>query len=260
MAQGKRPWTRIELINHLEEAERKHGFVGVSWLLRNTPAGRSNLRWAIRTHFGSISKAKESAHCKPWKTWNKRTLRAAIHDIARNGTPLNYSKIAPHHRNVMAAAERLHGSWRAAVAASGLAILPLPNRMSRSKYSPAMVQALIRKEWELSGDVTAKRLTARFGEPIYLAAHRFFGNWRGALKAADLPHSLIKTPMAPAVSARSLIRPGNETSLPCRGCGGFLRVTLKPGVLSARCRRCRKINRVTFSFGSTSWEVRTSDC
>lgn len=135
------------------------------------------LAGAVRTHFGSLNAALLAAGLEPRRRlWPRQRVLEAIQDGHIRG--LKASCPGFGNQALAAAAQRRFGSWRAAVLAAGL-----QPRKPMLSWTPERVLAEIRR-WPAKGR-SLTRVWAEYPE-LVSAAHRCFGTWHQAIRAAGL--------------------------------------------------------------------------
>jgi len=193
---------------------------------------------AARRHFGSWPKAVIAAGVDPDKLkrvmpWTKGRIIEAILTRTLNCEPLGSRTVKP--RSLAAAAARVFGSWRAALAAAGVDPVQASRRRggggfrsedgSATHHGETVVRARCRgrrnpgTRW--SEEEILQAIAARLREmklmnaaavdeddgPLYRVAKRRYGSWRSALLAAGLnPDEACARPVTNPVSASRTLR------------------------------------------------------
>ncbi len=202
------PWERwtpariLTIIRHLAQREPPI-------TLAQKDRRYSNVVSAARRHFGSWSKAVMAAGVDPTRLrrvvpWNQERVIESILIRALRNESLVSRFVEP--RSLVEAAQRLYGSWAAAVTAAGLdpkvtVLPPRPNRRSRPARSAAPSIPLPHKPRQLwtkemviaaiqarlrSGQSMRPRALAREDSGLYGAARRHLKTWCNALHEAGL--------------------------------------------------------------------------
>ena len=111
------------------------------------------------------------------------------HILARHGRErLNSHYYATNYPDVYAAAERLFGSWKAAIEAAGLDYSKI------RRYQKWSRDKVIRKIKEIyaNGKPINSIAAQSNHKPLYMAAVKRFGNWESAVKAAGINYRKIR--------------------------------------------------------------------
>ena len=129
----------------------------------------------------------------PGRVWTRDKLIDRIRTLHGQGVDLSPTAIQKTHSELFSSARsRSHfGNWRAAVEAAGLPyddIKRVKQRWSRDEILRQIRECYNNGEDLLHPDFKIKR------RDLYLAAcaHRYFGSWRRAIKAADLDHETMR--------------------------------------------------------------------
>lgn len=144
---------------------------------------------AANRHFGTWHAAVEAAglHLRmPPPVVQREWSAQAVLNLIRESSPDGLvGALCKEHTEVYSVARRYFGSWRAAVQAAGL-------QTQRRNWSCQLViqEILALREQGLTLLSRVYREDCR----LAAAAHRYFGSWRKALKAAGIkPHQVIQT-------------------------------------------------------------------
>ena len=145
------------------------------------PSRGPGLAGAAYRFFGSVSQALEAAGLAPPPgRWTPRRVIEHIQDGRVQGRPIHIAGLGD--LRLAAAAKRYFGSWRAAVAAAGLAAHLPPVVVTRC-WTPQAVIDEITVCHRQGNRITElwKRDTG-----LYSSAKKHFGSWRAAVAAAGL--------------------------------------------------------------------------
>ena len=192
---------------------------------------------AARRIFGSWSKAILASGVDPAKLrrvvpWTRERVLETLMTRALRNQPVSARRMEP--RSIVEAGRRFFGSWAATLEAAGLdpavatvwpspakatatsPSIPRPRRapLPRRSWTPEMIVAAIRARLLQQKPLNAVALQ-REEPPLYCAARRHFGNWRGALLAAGLcPDNYRLIPRRPPKPVASGLMPPNESRKP----------------------------------------------
>lgn len=162
----------------------------------------------------------------------------------RKGERLNAYSYATAYPDVYAAAQRIFGSWGAAIEAAGLdyEAVRLYRQWSKAKVLEE-VKALKKGRKPLNSLFIQRKM-----RPLYLAALKRFGSWGKALKAAGLDYSKVKL-------RRTLSKPFVKSALlKLRAKGESLAYT------NMRKRHLWLLAAAMKLFGDGSWEKARKAC
>ena len=168
-----RKWSAERVVDGLRAWYRRQPCV----IRRVDPA----LAGAAYRFFGSVSQALEAAGLAPPPgRWTPRRVIEHIQDGRVQGRPIHIAGLGD--LRLAAAAKRYFGSWRAAVAAAGLAAHLPPVVVTRC-WTPQAVIDEITVCHRQGNRITElwKRDTG-----LYSSAKKHFGSWRAAVAAAGL--------------------------------------------------------------------------
>ena len=127
------------------------------------------------------------------RRWTAAQIIAEIRDLYTAGEPLTVANMRRlGYGGMVAAAYRQPslGSWRAAVAAAGLAYAQAAPR--QRKWTRQRIIAAIRQRYVQSEDLSYSHI--KRSQPYLLAAARAprnFGSWRAAIEAAGLDYRWV---------------------------------------------------------------------
>lgn len=129
-------------------------------------------------------------HSISGRLWTRETVLAAIRAEARAGHDLSYTSTEKRVPSVVRAAERVFGTWGAAVNAAGFDYETI--RRYR-KWSRARVIARIRELHDQGEDLSWRNISLRVDPALAAAALHAarFSSWADALEAADLDPEVI---------------------------------------------------------------------
>ncbi|MDI6872117.1 MAG: helix-turn-helix domain-containing protein [Bacillota bacterium] len=118
----------------------------------------------------------------PPDTWTPEAVIDGIRQAATAGEDLSAHRMQQRHASLVATAQRLFGSWDAALRAAGYA----PDLVRRARaWTDEEVLAEIRRLASEGADLS-DRTVAAYSPPLYGAAQEHFGSWPAALKAAGV--------------------------------------------------------------------------
>jgi hypothetical protein len=154
---------------------------------------------AARHWFGSYSGAVEAAGLDYRQVrqmemgrWNRKTVVQELRKLRREKVPLHHAAIERHRADLVLAAYRYFGSYRAAVKAAGL-----PYERIRIREMPSWDKKRIIGElrrFKAEGHGLWKRAARRKEPYIVRAAKRCFGSYERAAKAAGIDAALLQPP------------------------------------------------------------------
>jgi DNA-binding protein H-NS len=221
MPSGKR-WSPAKILVAIRHLARRQRPLTALQMERH----HHNIVTAARRHFGSWNKAVLAAGVDPSKLrrvlpWKPERIIEAILTRALRNDSLSARQVEP--RSLTAAAKRFFGSWPAAVAAAGLD--PAMTARQSKRQSPPMVEVRSRGKTKSSGGdrkqrwnkdrviaslqlrlAACKRMNgtalAREDASLYDAMRRYFGNWREAMRAAELDPDAYRVTHAATAAAR----------------------------------------------------------
>jgi ribosomal protein S18 acetylase RimI-like enzyme len=128
----------------------------------------------------------------PRRIWSRETVVAAIRAEARAGHDLCYSRTEERVPSLLRAAERVFGTWGAAVEAAGFDYASI--RRYR-KWSRKEVIERIQQWHEAGADLSWRHVMEELDPPLAAAALHAgrFASWNDALKAAGLdPEQIMR--------------------------------------------------------------------
>ena len=181
-------WTKPRVLRELRQCYRQ-GPVSIFKVNRHL--------WlhAVRL-FGTLDAALEEAGLPPpLNRWTKRRILATIQD---EYVQWRAGKRQPFgNRRLKSAAQRLFGSWPAALAAAGVDAQQV-DIQPRRRWSPARILAQLQERAK-----AGLRLCSVSGQDygLYHRAIHHFGSWNNALMAAGLPFRVRRRWSQPAVAA-----------------------------------------------------------
>jgi hypothetical protein len=196
---------------------------------------------AARRIFGSWSKAILASEVEPAKLqrvvpWTRERVLEMLLTRALRNQPVSARLMEP--RSIVEAGRKFFGSWPATLEAAGLdpaVVDRRPNPTSATATATSIPRARLapppRRSWTRETIVAAirarllqqKPLNAvalqREEPPLYCAARRHFGSWRGALLAAGLcPDDHRVVPRRPPKLGMSGLTPSDEGRKPEAPC------------------------------------------
>lgn len=129
----------------------------------------------------------------PGRVWTKDKLVVAIQELHAQDVDLSPSAVQRSHGALFASARsKSHfGSWRAAVEAAQIPYEDI--KRVRQRWSRDEIVKQIREFHAQNEDLLDPRFKVRHRD-LYLAAcaNRYFGSWKRALEAANLPHETMR--------------------------------------------------------------------
>jgi len=190
---------------------------GTSLKSRRVRVADPDLAAAAIRHFGCWGKALTAAGINREAVANRRTWTAdrlikAIHQLDRQGVPLNYGSVLKADGGLPQAARKVFGSWNEALLAAG--------------YDPDEVRAN-RRPWTRDEIIDLIRSRAAAGLPVAsynveplsaeIASRRLFGSWKKALRAAGVPNPSAEFPIWTKVTVVEgiLMRQQSDEPLHC---------------------------------------------
>jgi hypothetical protein len=181
------PWSRQSIVRRIRQLARAGSALNSAAIKQS----ESDVMGAAIRHYGSWSKALVAAGLDPdlcriqLPPWTRERLTKAIGDIHSEGGRLNpgASEIA----SMKDAAERLFGSWEAALQSAGLD--PDKIRRHRKPWTARAVLDEIRRR-HCAGKALNCRHVLR--SSLWSGAVRHFGSWDAALTAGGLDPGQIR--------------------------------------------------------------------
>ena len=129
----------------------------------------------------------------PGKTWTKPKLVAAIKRLYREGADLSPTAVQRSNSALFSSARsRSHfGSWGAAIEAAGLNYGDF--KRIKQRWTRDDILSSLRQLHDEGEDLLDPEFKTRH-RSLYLAAcaHRYFGSWQRAIKAAGLDHDKMR--------------------------------------------------------------------
>lgn len=124
------------------------------------------------------------------RLWTRESIVDAIRIEARSGRPLSYSQIQGRMPTLLRAAERIFGSWGAAVEAAGFDYSSVRRyRVWTREHVVERIRELHRQGHNLNWRHVATQLDPSLAAAV-LHAHRF-NSWTEALEAAGLDPTVV---------------------------------------------------------------------
>ncbi len=121
------------------------------------------------------------------KIWTGELVRQYILD-ANGREPLNSHYFSTHYPSVYAAAERIFGSWKAAIESAGLDYRKI--RKYRIWTRSGVLQTI--KQMKKAGKSLSCQTVQNSDKPLYMAAIHRFQSWSQAVRAAGIDYSKIR--------------------------------------------------------------------
>ena len=134
------------------------------------------------------------------QVWTPELILDGIQRLARKGGPLSHGSVVGANPRLLYAAERLFGSWSAALAAAGVNLAEVRSESKArraekiTKWSPESIVDQIKKLASSGERVTGLAVRLRYPSLYYAAvSDRYFGGWSAALAAAGLERDRTRT-------------------------------------------------------------------
>ena len=183
----QREWTAQRILEEIQRSERR----GVALNAKAVSRSDTGLFQAATRYWGSWQKALEAAGfdasavraMRP--AWTETTLIKAIRAHADSGKPVMKTAMKPV--SIRRAADRLFGSFEAAIKASGV----MHRRNLPFRWSQTAVIDAIRQRQQKGKPLNSKAVTQDNGG-LYDAARQFCGNWNQALRAAGIDPDQVR--------------------------------------------------------------------
>lgn len=138
--------------------------------------------------------------------WDAEIVISAIKELHKQGEQLNSNHAQTKHRALYQSACKYHGSWKAAIEASGLSYdsvrVKTPNR--KVVWSKKIVVEAIKKLNE-EGELLNSNYIQTTHRRLYGAACKYFEGWPQAVAAAGLDYGLIRKVKLRTWSEKALI-------------------------------------------------------
>ncbi len=119
------PWTANRVLQHIRQSHRAGGDLS-SKALQLEPGGPA-LLWAANKYCGGWPAAVKQAGFTPANApmWTPARTASALRQLARKGYHMSSRALTKAgHGMIVSAAQRVHGSWGAALRAAGIYIIP----------------------------------------------------------------------------------------------------------------------------------------
>ncbi len=184
---GRRVWTKERVIRRIRELERQ----GVAMNARSVVKVDGGLVQVARRFCGSwdgalIAAGFDAKHIRRQpRPWTKSTLIQAIQAHAASGGRVTRNGIRP--KSIGKAADRLFGSFDAALVAAGVA----DQRELHPQWSRTKVQAAICSRMQAGEPVNCVAVI-KADRHLYDAARRCHGGWNQALRAAGVDPDSVR--------------------------------------------------------------------
>ncbi|MBI3271764.1 MAG: hypothetical protein HYZ53_22425 [Planctomycetes bacterium] len=123
--------------------------------------------------------------------WTEERILRTIRRLARQGRSLAMLHVAKDFRNLLAVAQERFGSWRAALAAAGVAYVPLRVSKREFHWSREKVLSAIRDRRKRGLGLNCSTVRKENSQ-LEAAAGCYFGNWGKAIQAAGLDYASIR--------------------------------------------------------------------
>jgi hypothetical protein len=140
-----------------------------------------------------IEREVEGDNRMPGRVWTREKLIETIRQLGESGVDLSPTAIQKTHGALFSSARsRSHfGNWRDAVEASGLSYDDI--KRVKQRWSRDEILEQIRVLHSQGEDLLHPDFKSRH-RSLYLAAcaHRYFGSWRRAIRAAGLDHETMR--------------------------------------------------------------------
>jgi hypothetical protein len=184
---GKRTWTEERVIRRIRELERQGLMMNVK-TVRRVDGG---LTQAARRYWGAWANALAAAGLdattirRQRPPWTEAEIIHVIQAHAAHGCRVTRNAIQP--RSIGKAADRLFGSFEAAVEAAGVA----ERRNVPPQWSPAKVVAEIQRLAQAGKPINCVTVMRTY-QGLYDAARRYHGGWNQALHAAGIDPDSVR--------------------------------------------------------------------
>jgi hypothetical protein len=194
-AGGSAPWDRQRIIDALRELHRR----GIPLWSRSIRQSHRPLYSAARHWFGSYSLAIKAAGLDYGQIrqmtmgrWNKKTVVRELRKLRREKVPLHHAAIERHRADLVLAAYRYFGTYKAAVTAAGLPYDQIRIREMPSWDKQRIVKRL--REFKKEDHGLWQRAVRKDEPYLVRASKRCFGSYQLAAKAAGIDASLLAPP------------------------------------------------------------------
>lgn len=186
-----RIWTQKVILEGIRKRVRSGKQVHYSAVWR----GQKELYWTAQRLFGSWKAALRAAGVPReawtlWPKWSRARIVDAIRKRYRSGRAVQYSAVWKVDKSLYWAAQRHWGSWKAALRAASI---PRESWTIRPKWSRDIIADAVRRRFR-SGKPVHYSAIRRADSALYKAALRHLGNWRTALRLADIPERARRLP------------------------------------------------------------------
>jgi hypothetical protein len=162
--------------------------------LRFSAVSRSNpeLYWTAQRLLGSWTSACRAAGLRAadWPEWSRERVREVLRQRHRAGNPVHWKAVWKADKSLYWAAQRYHGSWKAALRAADI---PRESWSVASRWSPERVVRAVR-ERHRQGQPVYFSAIRRDELALYKAALRHVGSWKAALHRAGIPETARRAP------------------------------------------------------------------
>lgn len=181
-----RLWTRERVTEGIRRRARRGKSLHFSAVWHD----ERELYWTAQRLFrswkGALRAARVPAEAWPrWPEWTREHILQEIRDRRKEGKAVHFSAIWPAGKPLYWAAQRVFGSYRAALRAAGVP----PDGWKRSPvWTPERVVEEIRRRHR-AGKPVYYRGIRHSDARLYKAGLRHHGSWRSALAAAGIPES-----------------------------------------------------------------------
>jgi len=150
------------------------------------------LFYAGERHFGGWEKAVAAAdidygrvRLDRRKKWSRKMIVERILEMEKKGKKLNHGAAVGSNRNLVAAAVRHFGSWRAALEAAGIDYKEVCG--TTLNWTREDVVGEIKKLKEEGADLVST-VVCRVNERLFSAGVSRFGSWENAVRAAGIDY------------------------------------------------------------------------
>ncbi len=183
-----RKWTPERVVRGIRRLDRSSRPLRFSAVSRSSP----ELYWTAQRLFGSWRKACRAAgrSAVPWPEWNRKRVRDAIRERHRSGRPVHWKAVWDGGKPLYWAAQRYHGSWKAALRDAGV---PRDSWSAAARWSPEGVIDALRARHR-RGKAVHFSAIRRDDLALYKAALRHVGSWQAALARAGIPEAARRAP------------------------------------------------------------------
>ncbi len=171
-------WQHLNVVHGINAAEYRAEFPGVE-------AASEAMRAEKMSHRHGRPAKKIMPHWEP--AWSQTYALDRIHELARQGIPLNYSYLAKREPGFPAYVRRVFPTWDAGLAAAGINPKTVRvNRESRELTADDVIKSLQKRERENPGLNHIKTASSTSSKVLITSAFRNFFSYDAALATAGI--------------------------------------------------------------------------